>query len=408
MATLLRMPEPAAGATSAVVSEWPIAENAPYTVNAAIVVIETEKASIEIEAESDGVLLKRLVPAGTEVAVGTPIALLGSPGEQPPDIDALLTDLGVTGAAPNGRAVEGRHETHGADNTPQRVFASPLARRLARQGGLTIDQINGTGPRGRIVRRDVEEALARVNSAAPRTPAATPPPLPAAEPAGYVEVPHSRVRRAIATRLVESKQTTPHFYVRGTARAEQLLAARTQLNRPGSPKISVNDLVIKAVARAHVLIPEMNAMWTPDAVRRFTHVDVAVAVATDTGLVTPVLREVDTMPITAVAETTRRYADSARNGRLRQHELEGGTVTVTNMGMFGTEEFAAIINPPQSSILSVGAARTEPVVDNGAVVPGTTIRFVLSVDHRPIDGTVAARWMAEFLALIENPVRVFA
>ncbi|GAA0991948.1 pyruvate dehydrogenase complex dihydrolipoamide acetyltransferase [Acrocarpospora macrocephala] len=400
MATLLRLPEPAAGATSAVVSEWPIAENAPYTVNAAIVVIETEKASIEIEAESDGVLLKRLVPAGTEVAVGTPIALLGSPGEQPSDIDALLTDLGVTSAA---LVIEEQHEPV-QDSTPQRVFASPLARRLARLGGLTIDQINGTGPGGRIVRRDVEEALAR----------ATPPPLPAAEPvapvpaAGYVEVPHSRVRRAIATRLVESKQTTPHFYVRGTARAEQLLAARAQLNRPGSPKISVNDLVIKAVARAHVLVPEMNSMWTPDAVRRFTHVDVAVAVATDTGLVTPVLREVDTMPITAVAETTRRYADSARNGRLRQHELEGGTVTVTNMGMFGTEEFAAIINPPQSSILSVGAARTEPVVDNGAVVPGTTIRFVLSVDHRPIDGTVAARWMAEFLALIENPVRVFA
>ncbi|WP_214105023.1 dihydrolipoamide acetyltransferase family protein [Acrocarpospora catenulata] len=432
MATLLRMPEPAAGATSAVVSEWPIAENSPYSVNAAIVVIETEKASIEIEAESDGVLLKRLVAAGTEVDVGAPIALLGAPGERPENVEALLAELGATAppappatssaqpaappapsaaaspaqpaAALNGQAAPVTEEPP-AESTSARVFASPLARRLARQGGLAIDQIAGTGPGGRILRRDVEEALARASRPAP-TP--TPAPVTATPSGEYEDIPHSRIRRAIATRLVASKQTTPHFYVRGTARAEQLLAVRAQLNQPGSPKISVNDLVVKAVARAHRLVPEMNTIWTPDAVRRFTHVDVAVAVATDTGLVTPVLRAVDTMPITAVAETTRRHAESARTGRLRQNDLEGGTVSVTNLGMYGTEEFTAIINPPHSSILSVGAARTEPVVENGTVVAGTTIRFVLSVDHRPIDGTVAARWMAEFLALIENPVRILA
>ncbi|MEU8038696.1 dihydrolipoamide acetyltransferase family protein [Streptosporangium sp. NPDC049078] len=417
------MPEPAAGATSAVVSEWPIAENSPYSVSTAIVVIETAKASIEIEAESDGVLLKRLVPAGTEVDVGTPIALLGAPGEPPENIEDLLAGLGVTkptaepatepatesAAEPDAppaqpTAVNG-HPVPEEPGTPQRVYASPLARRLARQGGLAIDRIPGTGPAGRILRRDVEEALARASEPTP-TPA--PAPVAAPEAGDHEDIPHSRIRRAIATRLVESKQTTPHFYVRGTARAEGLLAVRAQLNQPGSPKISVNDLVVKAVARAHRLVPEMNVIWTPEAVRRFTQVDVAVAVATDTGLVTPVLRAVDTMPISVVAETTRRHADSARTGRLRQGDLEGGTVAVTNLGMYGTEEFTAIINPPHSSILSVGAVRTEPVVENDVVVPGATIRFVLSIDHRPIDGTVAARWMGEFLSLIENPVRILA
>ncbi|MEU3169215.1 dihydrolipoamide acetyltransferase family protein [Streptosporangium sp. NPDC006930] len=409
------MPEPAAGATSAVVSEWPIAENSPYSVSTAIVVIETAKASIEIEAESDGVLLKRLVPAGTEVDVGTPIALLGAPGEPPENIEDLLAGLGVTVSTPvstpepdtspaQPAAVNGQPVPE-EPATSQRVYASPLARRLARQGGLAIDRIPGTGPAGRILRRDVEEALARASEPTP-----TPTPAPVAAPAseGHEDIPHSRIRRAIATRLVESKQTTPHFYVRGTARAERLLAVRAQLNQPGSPKISVNDLVVKAVARAHRLVPEMNVIWTPEAVRRFTQVDVAVAVATDTGLVTPVLRAVDTMPISLVAETTRHHADSARTGRLRQGDLEGGSVAVTNLGMYGTEEFTAIINPPHSSILSVGAVRTEPVVEDGAVVPGATIRFVLSIDHRPIDGTVAARWMGEFLSLIENPVRILA
>lgn len=444
MATLLRMPEPAAGATSATVSEWPIAEHTPFPVNAAIAVIETDKAIIEIEAESEGIILRALVPAGTEVDVGAPIALLGSPGEQAGDIDSLLAELG---AAPSGPSQNTPPQDAGApsqdtgappgaveadpppnvDPARGRVFASPLARRLAREAGLTIDQIPGTGPGGRIVRRDVEAAaeaaLARRSStstsATPPSPAgppaapvvAAPPPYTAPAPspsATHDEIPHSRIRRAIAARLVESKQTAPHFYVRGTARVEALLAARAQLNRDGAPKVSVNDMVVKAVARAHLLVPEMNVVWTPDAVRRHAHVDVSVAIATGTGLLTPVLREVDTMPIAAVAETTRRYAAAAREGRLRQNELEGGTITVTNLGMFGVEEFAAIINPPQSSILAVGTARAEPVVTDGAVVAGTTVRFVLSVDHRPIDGTVAARWMSEFVALIENPVRIFA
>lgn len=416
MATLLRMPEPAAGAARATVTEWPIAERTPFPGNAVIAAIETDKALIEIEAETDGVILKVLVPAGTEVDVGTPIALLGSPGEQPRDVDSLLAELGAAVDAPPAAApaapvaIDAGARTDGSA-APARVFASPLARRLAREAGLAIDRLAGTGPGGRIVRRDVEAAVAgQVNVPAPVTlpPPSAPVTVPPPSAAGYGEVPHSRIRKAIAARLVESKQTAPHFYVRGTAHAEQLLAARAQLNREGAAKVSLNDMVIKAVARAHLLVPEMNVVWTPGAVRRYSKVDVAVAVATDTGLVTPVLRGVDAMPVATVAETTRRYAAAAREGRLRQHELDGGTITVTNLGMFGVEEFTAIINPPQSSILAVGAARREPVIAGDAVVPGMTIRFVLSVDHRPIDGTIAARWMAEFVALIENPVRIFA
>jgi pyruvate dehydrogenase E2 component (dihydrolipoamide acetyltransferase) len=292
-----------------------------------------------------------------------------------------------------------------------RLFASPIARRLAREAGLALDSLRGTGPNGRIVRRDVERALAEgatrpVVPAAPAVPTAAP--VPAPVPGAVTEVPHSRMRRAIAARLTESKQTIPHFYVRGTADVGRLVRARERINARGDVRVSVNDLVIKAVACAHVAEPDMNVVWTPDAVLRHSSVDIAVAIATDRGLVTPVLRSVESLSLSQIATAVRDFAERANGGRLRQDELEGGTVSVSNLGMFGTEDFSAIINPPQSAILAVGAVRREPVVRGDALEIGSTMRVTLSADHRPIDGVVAARWMRTFLALLEDPVQMLA
>jgi pyruvate dehydrogenase E2 component (dihydrolipoamide acetyltransferase) len=207
---------------------------------------------------------------------------------------------------------------------------------------------------------------------------------------------------------VESKQTAPHFYLRATLRADRLVALRAELNEGAPTRVSLNDLMIRAVAAAHLRVPEMNVVWTPDAVRAHHTVDIAVAVATDRGLVTPVVRDVASLSVTALAARVRDLAARARDGKLRQDELEGGTISVTNLGMYGVDEFAAIINPPHAAILAVGAVRDEPVVEDGALAVGKLMTVTLSVDHRPVDGVVAARWLAELRDLIEHPVRILA
>ena len=411
MPRVLRMPEVAANATEAVLAEWLVGENAEFAALDTIATVETEKALVDVEAEDAGVVLKTLVPPGALVEVGAPIAVLGAPGEAVADLDAVLTELGV--AEPVDHVVPERRSVVELVETPApmqgdngRVFASPLARKLARLAEIPVEAITGTGPRGRILRRDVEAAVAARPSVAPvETPAPTQGARPSVEP---VETPHSRLRRAIASRLVESKQTAPHFYLRATVRADHLVDLRAELNDGAATRISLNDLVVKAVAAAHVRVPEMNVVWTPDAVRSFSTVDVAVAVATDRGLVTPVLRDVTSLTVTAVAARVQDLASRAREGRLKQDELEGGTISVTNLGMYGVEEFAAIINPPHAAILAVGAVREEPVVQDGAVVPGKVLTVTLSVDHRPVDGVVAARWLAAFVDLVEHPTRILA
>ncbi len=411
MPRVLRMPEVAANATEAVLAEWLVGENAEFAALDTIATVETEKALVDVEAEDAGVVLKTLVPPGALVEVGAPIAVLGAPGEAVADLDAVLTELGV--AEPVDHVVPERRSVVELVETPApmqgdngRVFASPLARKLARLAEIPVEAITGTGPRGRILRRDVEAAVAARPSVEPvETPAPTQGARPSVEP---VETPHSRLRRAIASRLVESKQTAPHFYLRATVRADHLVDLRAELNDGAATRISLNDLVVKAVAAAHVRVPEMNVVWTPDAVRSFSTVDVAVAVATDRGLVTPVLRDVTSLTVTAVAARVQDLASRAREGRLKQDELEGGTISVTNLGMYGVEEFAAIINPPHAAILAVGAVREEPVVQDGAVVPGKVLTVTLSVDHRPVDGVVAARWLAAFVDLVEHPTRILA
>jgi pyruvate dehydrogenase E2 component (dihydrolipoamide acetyltransferase) len=441
---LLRMPEIAAAQTSAVLASWPVAVGTTFSAQDVIATVETDKAVVDVEAEADGVILRALVAPGTEVPVGTAIALLGRPDERVEDVDAALAQLGVEVAASARPAAEpagdGAVPSLPGSNGSGRTFASPLARRLAGEAGLLVTDLVGTGPGGRIVRRDVEAALARrvateeaeVHDASPAasplpaslaavsvpTPVPAPAPAPAVaprapvpaprEPAAYTDEPLSRMRRAVAARLTESVTTAPHFYVRGVARVDELLRVRAELNDGAEVAVSVNDLVVKAVARAHHLVPEMNVVWTGEAIRSFAGVDVAVAVATDSGLVTPVVRGVDGLAVTAVARATRDVAARAREGRLQQPELEGGSITVSNLGMFGVEEFSAIINPPQASILAVGAARQEPVVTDGRLGVATVLRVTLSVDHRPVDGAVAARWMSAFVSLLERPVRILA
>ena len=442
MASILRMPEVAANAVEAVLQSWPVPENTAYATADVIATVETEKAVVDVEADKDGVILKTLVPEGAEVQVGDPIAVIGEPGEKPADLDALLAELGVPAPGPAAAAAVAatpeRAEARGVADAPagpgngsgngsgdgsgRRVFSSPLARRLAGEAGLPFETIAGTGPNGRIIRRDVEAAI-RSRDTATRSPVTPDRPEPALAPAGapksgapksrttaaaYTDVPHSRVRAAVASRLMESKRTTPHFYLRGTANVGKLLKLRRHLNDGGFVRISVNDLVIKAAARAHTLVPAMNVIWTPDAVRSFSSVDVSVAIAAERGLVTPVLRSVEQLTVSSVSTAVKDFVERAKAGRLRQDELEGGSFSVTNLGMFGTEDFGAIINPPQSAILAVGAVREEPVVKKGRLKAGAVMRVTLSVDHRPIDGTVAAEWMKVFLSLLENPVQILA
>lgn len=424
MPELLRMPEIAAAQTSATLASWPVAVGSRFSAGDVVATVETDKAVVDVEAETDGIIVRTLVPAGTEVEVGTAIALLTRPDEPVEDVDAVLAQLGVAAAEPVAAAAA--PTVPASSNGHTRQFASPLARRLATDAGLMLSDLVGTGPGGRIVRRDVEAAVAQ--RVAPEeaevhdaSPAATPVPGPESvriasrapeegqlAPAEFTDRPLSRMRRAVAARLTESKTTAPHFYLRGSARVDALLRMRAELNDGAEVRISVNDLIVKAVARAHQLVPEMNVIWTGEAIRSFSSVDVAVAVATDNGLVTPVLTGVEKRSITDVARATRDFATRARAGRLQQRELEGGSISVSNLGMYDVEEFAAIINPPHAAILAVGAARQEPVVTDGRLGVATVLRVTLSVDHRPVDGVIAARWMQAFTGLLERPAKILA
>jgi pyruvate dehydrogenase E2 component (dihydrolipoamide acetyltransferase) len=440
MATLLRVPEVAAGATEVVLSEWLVEENASFSTGDPIVVLETEKAVVEVEAESDATILRALVTGGTTVEVGSPMALIGDASEVGSDLDQALAGLGfqaaperptaarrdvpepsapmaATHAAPEPETapepeVDPR-PAHSGGHSGGRVFASPIARRVLREAGLDVSEVQGTGPNGRIVRRDAEQAIATrsAGSAEVETPgeAESQPPIAAKVPApagDSCEVPHTRLRRAVASRLTESKQSIPHFYLKRAARIDALLDLRAQLNEVSGQRISVNDLVIRAVAAAHVEVPEANVIWTDESMRVFDTVDISVAIASDRGLVTPVLRGVENSSPAAIAKKVKTFVQQANDGKLQQRDLEGGSISVTNLGMFGVDEFAAIINPPQSAILAVGAGQPQPVVVDGALAVATVMTLVLSVDHRAIDGALAARWMAALVDIIERPLRI--
>ncbi|MDQ7877094.1 dihydrolipoamide acetyltransferase family protein [Microbacterium sp. QXD-8] len=446
MADIIRMPEVLAGAEEAAIQTWLVEPGAVVAIHQALAEIETDKAIVELTAETDGIIGRLLVPEGDSVAVGDPIIVMLASGETDEHIERALSEIGVASqSAPTAVPAQAAAPAPTAEPAPaaelapatasapatesaaapaadgdgdgRRLFASPLVRRLAAQSGVAIGDIQGTGPQGRIVRRDLEKHLAQAKSAAQPADAhpalvatlasSAPTPQSAVADASYQDVPLDRMRKAIARRLTESKSSVPHFYLVADCRVDALLELRRSVNETAPRKISVNDFVLKAVAGALVEVPAANAIWNGDSIRTFSSVDLSVAVATEGGLTTPVLRYVERMPLARVSATVAELAERARAGRLKQHELEGGSFSVSNLGMYGTSEFSAILNPPQSGILAVGAARPMPVVDEtGQLAVGQVMTVTLSADHRVLDGAVAAQWLAAFQRRIENPLTI--
>ncbi|MDO8606435.1 MAG: pyruvate dehydrogenase complex dihydrolipoamide acetyltransferase [Phaeospirillum sp.] len=377
--------------------------------------IETDKATMEFEAADEGVLGKILVPGGTSgVKVNQIIAVLLLDGEDasalmaasaaaPAPAAAVATvPAAIPSAAPAGHALAG-----------DRVFASPLAKRIARDGNLDLKTVKGSGPHGRIVKADVEAAIASGPvKAVPvtATPAAAPKPVPtpvAASPfePAFEEVPNTSMRKIIARRLTEAKSTIPHFYLSIDCELDALLKVRAELNgRSDAYKLSVNDFVVRAVALALKKVPAANASWGEDAIKRYTDVDISVAVATPTGLITPIVHHADHKGLAQISNEMKALAVKARDGKLKPEEFQGGGFTISNLGMFGVKDFAAIINPPQGCILAVGAGEQRPVVKAGALAVATVMTVTLSVDHRVVDGAVGAGFLAAFKALIEDPL----
>jgi pyruvate dehydrogenase E2 component (dihydrolipoamide acetyltransferase) len=345
----------------------------------------------------------------------------GAPAPKPAPAPAATPAAAPAPAAPAPAAPKGFDpqpdppKAAGGD----RVVASPLARRMAAQAGLDLARLAGSGPNGRIVKADVEAALAAGPSAKP-APAPVAAPAPAAAPAPkapaapiaapHTLVPHSNVRKVIARRLSESKQHVPHFYVSMDIELDALLKLRGQLNAtspkegPGAFKLSVNDLVIKAAAVTLRRIPKVNASWTDEATVLFDDVDISVAVSIPDGLITPIIRKADQKGLAAISNEMKDLAARAKAGKLKPEEFQGGGFSISNMGMYGVRDFAAIINPPQAGILAVSAGEQRPVVKDGALAIATVMTCTLSVDHRIVDGALAAEWIAEFKRVVENPL----
>lgn len=436
MASVLRMPGVSADASEAELMEWAVSPGDSVKRGDVVATVETEKAVVDLEAEEDGVLLKTFASAGESVPIGDPIAVFLQSGESAGDEEAILAALGLgpqsSGPLPGvdeersqdalvpGASQEIEHTadtvvdagTALVDGPPHRYFATPLVRKLAAEARIPLGELQGSGPNGRIRRRDLDAALARRASAQQPPVALEHPVAPvasgrAAEGGGFTDLPHTRFRRAVAGALTASKQSVPHFYLKATCRVDGLLELRARVNADGGVKITINDFFVKAAALAMVQVPDMNVVWTPDAVRRFDSVDIAVAMATERGLMTPVVRAVQARPLSEVSTAIKDLGARGGAGTLKQHELEGGSLTISNLGMFGTEEFAAIINPPQVGILAVGAVTSQVVPGaDGELEVARCVKVVLSVDHRPVDGALAAQWLQHFKQLIENPFRI--
>ncbi|HKF64807.1 MAG TPA: pyruvate dehydrogenase complex dihydrolipoamide acetyltransferase, partial [Dongiaceae bacterium] len=405
--------------------------------------IETDKATMEVEAVDEGKLQKILVPAGTEaVKVNEPIAVILGEGEDPSAVAAPAPKPTAPPAPTPAPAVAAPQAAPAAPQpsppaapqaTPaaapaarppgERVFASPLARRLAAEGGIDLRSLNGSGPHGRIVKADIEAAKAR--GPAPR-PAAAPAVAPAAAPAlasapalsaaaiagttPYHLVPATTMRKVIARRMVEAKQQVPHFYLSIDCEIDQLMKLRAELNAKapekgeGAFKLSVNDFVIRASALALRKVPTANAAYSEEGAVMFDAVDISVAVAIPGGLITPIVRGADQKGLATISNEMRSLAGKAKEGKLKPEEFQGGTFSISNLGMFGIREFQAVINPPQGAILAVGAGEQRPVVKGAALGIATVMTCTLSVDHRVLDGAIGAEFLAAFKKLVEDPI----
>ncbi len=411
--------------TDGTLANWLKNEGDAVEAGDVIAEIETDKATMEVEAVDEGVLGKILVQAGTQnVPVNDVIAVLLEDGEDASAIDAFLANDNsaasepakdeTPAASPEPAAATAAPTAQPAASTGDRIFASPLARRIAKDKGIDLATLKGTGPRGRIVKADVEAAKAGsaavvAQSSAVSKPAASGPNAQQlADMLGmeYEAIPNNNIKKVTAQRLTESKQTIPHFYLSVDCVLDHLLAARKTLNDQGNGayKLSVNDFVIKASAMALNSYPAANVAWTDDNLLQFKHADISVAVATPTGLITPIVKAAEEKGLVDISAEMKDLASRARDGKLKPHEFQGGTFSISNLGMFGVDNFQAIVNPPQSCIMAVGAGKQVPVVENGEIKIRTVMTVTLSTDHRSVDGAVGAEFLQHFKRYIENPV----
>ena len=434
MPTEILMPALSPTMEEGTLAKWLVKEGDTVSSGDLLAEIETDKATMEFEAVDEGTIGKILVSEGSEgVKVNTPIAVLLAEGESADDIG--------TSPAPKSEPAEAKAEESpaqsGAASAPaaaqsappapskdgERIFASPLARRIAADKGLDLAAIKGSGPRGRIVKADVEGATAKAPAEAAKPQAAAPAAAPAAGPSAdavakmyegrdYQEIKLDGMRKTIAARLTEAKQQIPHFYLRRDIRLDALLKFRSQLNKQlesRGVKLSVNDFVIKACALALQQVPAANAVWAGDRILQLKPSDVAVAVAIEGGLFTPVLKDADMKSLSALSAEMKDLASRARDRKLAPHEYQGGSFAVSNLGMFGIDNFDAVINPPHGAILAVGAGVKKPVIgDDGEVTAATVMSVTLSVDHRVIDGALGAQLLQAIVDNLESPMVMLA
>ncbi|MFK0165441.1 pyruvate dehydrogenase complex dihydrolipoamide acetyltransferase [Rhizobium sp. NPDC090279] len=424
-------------------AKWLVKEGDKIKSGDVIAEIETDKATMEVEAVDEGTVAKIVVPAGTEgVKVNALIAVIAADGE---DVAAAASGAGGAAAAPKAEAAPAAAPAPASVSAPaasapavsaptasdgHRTFASPLARRLAKEAGIDVTAVSGTGPHGRVIKKDVEAAVS--GGTAKAAPAAAPAAQPAAaaapaaapkgmseesvlklfEQGSYELVPHDGMRKTIAKRLQESKQTIPHFYVSVDCELDALLALRTQLNdsapksKDGVPayKLSVNDMVIKALALALHDVPDANVSWTDSNMVKHKHADVGVAVSIPGGLITPIIRSAEQKTLSTISNEMKDYGKRAKERKLKPEEYQGGTTAVSNMGMMGVKNFAAVVNPPHATILAVGAGEQRVIVKKGEMVIANVMTVTLSTDHRAVDGALGAELLAAFKGYIENPM----
>lgn len=429
MAKIIGLPKLSPTMEEGTIVAWNKQEGDAVEVDDLLAEVETDKATMEFRSFDKGVLLKILAPVGSALAPDKPVAIIGQAGE---DISALVAKAGG-GPAPAAPAAKADAATpakteSGAKSEPAaqaaaktepkaepaaesdsgadgRVLSSPLVRRMAREQGVDLREVAGSGPRGRVIKRDLDELPKK---AAPKPGHAA---APAAGVGSWERLPPrsekaSSTRKTIARRLSESKRDVPHYYLTVDLDVDALHTAREQLNQAlaGAAKVSFNDLVIKGSALALRAVPECNASWGGDVIHFHQVVDISVAVAVPDGLITPVVRDADKKSVRAIAEEVRSLAGRAKDKKLRLDEISDGTFSISNLGMYGIEEFAAVINPPEGAILAVGAVREEPVVRAGQVVPGRRMKVTLSADHRVIDGAVGARFLQALRGYLEQPI----
>lgn len=416
MADLVNMPKLGFDMAEGILVRWVVSEGGEVQKGEVLAEIETDKATVEVEANLSGVVHKHLVEEGTPVPVGDPIAILGDPGEEF-DVDELLESAGAAATPPaesEEKAVQPAEDAAAVEREapepdgryPAGVKASPVARRVAEDLDIDLQRISGTGPGGRIVKADVEQAAERREDRPAEEPeVAVPSALP---PLETERIPLSKLRGAIGRRMQEAKQQAPHFYLTADIDAGAVMDLRAQANQalPEEQKLSVNDFIVKATALALREFPNLNASLDGDEIVRHGEINIGVAVAVENGLLTVVVRNADRKPLRAISQEVKAMASRANEGRVKSTDVEGSTFTTSNLGMFEVSNFIAIINPPETGILAVGRVRQVPVVVDGEVKPGMRMQATISADHRVTDGAEAARWLQIFKEYMEQPLRL--